>query len=142
MKRVFLSLPMSGRTDEQIKNTIFNEMIPVILENREQITDDDEEEIIFVDNFCMKAKEMAEMERQAREAVTPNLVYLGEALKKMATCDAVVFAEDIGDARGCMVELYVADKYNIPKFYLGTNYLGEKYMHHAKFKIINKGGKV
>ena len=132
MKKIFLSLPMSGRTDEQIENTIYKEMVPIIIksgifEGTYVIKDKVYEgEYVFIDNFQVDAKEMAEMERQAREAVTSNLVYLGEAIKKLAYVDAVVFAEDFEEARGCMVELYVAYKYDIPCYIIVTNDEGEK----------------
>lgn len=132
MKRIFLSLPMSGKTDEQISHAIFHEIIPTVIDNKKIFTNNEDEELLFVDNFCVHPKEMADMEKAAREAKTPNLVYLGEALKKMATCDAVIFAEDYGLARGCLVEEKVAQMYSLETYYISVSSEGERIIFKYK----------
>lgn len=121
MKRIFLSLPMSGRTDEQIANAIYNNMVSVAIDNKMIFTNNEDELLLFVDNFCISPLEMANMEREAKDANVPNLVYLGEALKRMATCDAVLFAEDYSLARGCLVEEKVAKMYRLDTYYISVS---------------------
>ena len=108
MKRVFLSLPMSGYTDEEIAQNI-TWMKEMVLDSH--IFGD--EEIIFLHNMDTKPSTA-----QLENAVTVNLLYLGAAIMSMATCDAVVFHPDWEEARGCMVECYVSYKYLIPSYYI------------------------
>lgn len=94
-KRVFISVPMNGRTDGEIKDDIqcgkdtYLEKHPY-------------EDIEFVDNY---------IEEEAPFCKNPALFYLGESIKKMATCDDVVFCGNWGKARGCLVERTVYDLY-------------------------------
>ncbi len=106
MKKIFLSLPMSGRSDEEIKAQIEKMKAEFLLKN----PFDEGEEIIFVDNLendidpsrCVDVK-------------TEPLLYLGEAIRKLAYCDGAYFG--IGaQARGCVVEMEVCDSYDIPTF--------------------------
>lgn len=67
------------------------------------------EEIEFVDNLendvdpdrCIDLK-------------NSSLLYLGEAVRKLAFCDGAYFGNGWGNARGCIIELEVCAKYNIP----------------------------
>lgn len=43
-----------------------------------------------------------------------RLYYLGEAIKKLDSVDAVIFADDWSDHKGCVVERTVAEAYGIP----------------------------
>lgn len=124
--KIFLSTPMSGRTDEQIRNELSGMIATFLLKN----SFPKETEFIFVDNFNVGPKNMAEMERQAKDKVTPPLVYLGEAIKKMADCDAVVFAEKYYESKGCTIEEQVAILYGITMYFIDTNNEGEKVVCH------------
>ena len=105
MKRIFLSLPMSGRSDEEIKAQIDEMKAEFLLHNPL----DKGEEIVFVDNLendidpsrCVDVK-------------TEPLLYLGEAIRKLAYCDGVYFGNGWTSARGCQVEREVAYTYGIP----------------------------
>ena len=106
MKRIFLSLPMSGRSDKEIRDQIEEMKAEFLLKN----LFDKGEEIYFVDNLendidpsrCIDVK-------------TEPLLYLGEAIRKLAYCDGAYFG--IGaQARGCVVEMEVCDSYDIPTF--------------------------
>lgn len=118
MKRVFLSLPMSGRSDEDIQAQIEEMKAKFLLAN----PFDNGEEIVFVDNLendidpssCIDVK-------------TEPLLYLGEAIRKLAYCDCAYFGKGWSKARGCIVELEACGKYNIPRFFTlsdGTIYYG------------------
>ena len=106
MKKIFLSLPMSGRSDEEIKEQINKMKSEFLLKNPF-----DGEEIEFVDNFendidpsrCIDLK-------------TEPLLYLGEAIRKMAYCDGVYFGYGWYNARGCQIERDVAYSYDIPSY--------------------------
>lgn len=112
MKRVFLSLPLSGRTREEIDADIARMKSLFLLNNPFE----EGEEIIFIENSGMTEDDIDPT--QLSNAVTPNLLYLGAAIMKMAICDAVVFLEEYGNsmARGCQIEFMVARKYDIPTY--------------------------
>lgn len=111
--RVFLSLPMKDRKDEDIKFTIakMKSVIKAMYPN---------EEIEFVDNFLtteecefLKKKNTAFYD----EVKNDTIMYLGAAIQKMSSCDAMAFL-DIRDmyelrSRGCEIEMRVADIYGI-----------------------------
>lgn len=106
--RVFLSLPMSGYTDEEIQHSI-DWMQEIITESK--IFGD--EEVQFFHNLGCRPSDS-----QIAEAKEAPLLYLGSAIIKMANMDAVVFHQAWEDARGCMAESYVAYKYGIPSYYI------------------------
>ena len=107
MKKIFLSLPMSGRSDEEIMTQIEEMKAKFLLKNPL----DKCEEIVFVDNLendidpsrCVDVK-------------TEPLLYLGEAIRKLAYCDGVYFGKGWSKARGCLIEMEVCVKYDIPYF--------------------------
>ena len=104
--KVFLSLPMSGRTEDDIRADL-NRMKTAIIESH--IFGD--EEIEFRHNL-----DCSFVPGRAEQAVTPNLLYLGVAIKKMAVCHAVVIHEDFEKFRGCCIEANVCIEYDIPAY--------------------------
>lgn len=103
MKRIFLSLPMSGRSDEEV-NAEYFKMVDNITTSK--IFGD--EELIFDWNFDYVPK------KNASPVVTEPLLYLGHAIQKMAYCDGVYFGEGWTRARGCQIEREVAYTYGMP----------------------------
>ena len=107
MKTVFLSLPMKNRTDEDIKQTI-KSMARIILAMYPG------EDIQFVDNFSSSHSFTNEDEDEAKNK---SLLYLGEAIKKMAKCDYIAVIEnhncELYNYRGCYIEAEVARKYGL-----------------------------
>ena len=107
MKTVFLSLPMKGRTDEDIKQTI-KSMARIILAMYPG------EDIQFVDNFSSSHSFTNEEEDEAKNK---SLLYLGEAIQKMAHCDHIAVIEnhncDLYNYRGCFMEKEVARNYGL-----------------------------
>ena len=107
MKRIFLSLPMSGRSDKEIMEQIKEMKAIFLMKNSFERG----EEIEFEDNTDCPPID-------SRDTVTPPLLYLGEAIRKMAYCDGVLFAEDYALARGCLIEEMVAKHYGIDTYYI------------------------
>ena len=106
MKKLFISVPMKGRTEAQIRATmeqmhhiaeaVFGEELEVI---QTYISDDPPAD--------------------ANQAVW----YLGESIKKMADADYFIGIYDEEKAfRGCAIENLVARSYNIPTS-VGRNYV-------------------
>ena len=94
-KRVFISVPMAGRTDSQIIEDIE-------CGKDEYLDKHSYEDVEFVDNYISV---------DVPPYKNPALFYLGESIKKMATCDDVVFCGNWRTARGCLVERMVYDLY-------------------------------
>ena len=114
---VFLSLPMTYRDDADVFREM-KEMQEKVYESH-QFGD---EQIFFVHNFGYPAPQ-----HRLKEAVTPNLLYLGAAIQEMSRCNAVVVSENYKDARGCMAEVEIARLYDIPVYFPdGTKLEDEK----------------
>lgn len=93
-KRVFLSLPMKDHDDEWVKNEI--EAM------KDRLADDEE----AVHNYIYTEEEPS------------RLYYLGEAIKKLGTCDTILMHPLWRNSHGCNVEWTVAKEYGIPVRYI------------------------
>lgn len=103
--KLFISVPMHGRSDEEIKNHI--EKIKKAA-NRYFI----KTEVDVVDNFecdfepdrCVDLKH-------------PRIGYLAEAIKKLAYCDGIIFGNGYDKSKGCLCEYYIAEQYGLEFYY-------------------------
>lgn len=96
MKKLFVSQPMRGKTDEEIlrdRKALIADAAVALREDEIRVLD-----TIFTD--------FAEG--------TPPLVYLGRSLEVLARADAAVFAPGWETARGCRIEHDAAEAYGIP----------------------------
>ena len=93
MKKVFVSMPMKGKSPGEIAL----EQNRILALAAEKFGGGVE----LVPNF-LGGEELAPLE------------CLGESLKRMATADGVVFGEGWESARGCKIERLCAEKYGIP----------------------------
>jgi len=94
MKKLFISQPMNGKTDDEI----LAERSNAIQAAKDSVND----EIEVIDSFFQDAPADA----------TP-LWYLGESLKLLATADVAYFAPGWDKARGCKIENTCAKEYGI-----------------------------
>lgn len=94
-KKIYISQPMRGRATDDI----MRERKALIADAAVALQSDD---IEVLDTY--------------RGAYTdkPPLLLLAWALEKMADADAVIFAPDWRDAKGCRVERLVAAEYGVP----------------------------
>lgn len=94
MKKLFISQPMNGKTDEEI------------LATREKAIKSAEEmlgePVEVIDSFFQNAP-----------ADARPLWFLGKSLELLATADVAYFAEGWKDARGCRIEHECAKEYGI-----------------------------
>lgn len=102
MQKVFVSIPMNGRRNEEVEK----EIIEIV----DYIHDMFGENIEVIDSFFTR--------QPTKDYKNLRLYYLGNSLIKMAECDTVVFARNWGDARGCRVEEKVAIEYGLDRMYL------------------------
>ena len=97
MKRVFISQPMRGKTEEQI-----------LIEREQAIARAKElagEEIEVIDSY---------IEDYWCEAKNEPLFMLGKSLELLATADVMYCAPGYERARGCRIEKLCALEYKIP----------------------------
>ena len=92
---IFVSTPMNGRTDDQIKNTFKHIEASV----RSQLNID-EKEIINVVNASFGTAD-----RYSRVQM------LGHSIAKLDTADAIIFTREFTQARGCLCEYSVVNNY-------------------------------
>ena len=96
--KIFLSLSMNGKTDEQIRIERDNA--------KEYLKYLFRESIEIIDTVL------------DLEAGTHPLVYLGKSIELMADADIVCFMDGWRMARGCIIEHEAALRYNLKRYYL------------------------
>ena len=96
MKKLFISQPMRGKTDEEI--IAVREKAIRSAEKRVG------EPVEVIDSFFQSAPVDAK-----------PLWYLGESLKLLAEADVAYFADGWNEARGCKIEHTCAVEYNIDR---------------------------
>ena len=94
MKKLFISQPMRGKTDEEI----LAERADAVQAARDALG----EEVEVIDSFF------------GTSDMSHALEYLGESLKLLSKADIAYFAPGWRDARGCKIEHACADAYGIP----------------------------
>lgn len=95
MKKLFISQPMIGKTDEEIKT----ERAEIIKRVSKKFGG-----VKVIDSF---------IEENAPENFNAGLWYLGKSLEFLATADCAYFAEGWQDYRGCKIEHECAVQYGI-----------------------------
>lgn len=94
MKKLFISQPMRGKTNEEIL-----EVREKAIKHAEKLM---EEPVEVIDSFFENAPVEAN-----------PLWYLSESLKLLSIADVVYFAKGWSDARGCKIEHTCAAEYGI-----------------------------
>lgn len=94
MKKLFISQPMKGKTDEEI----LNEREKAIKKATEKVG----ESVEVIDSFF-----------QSAPADARPLWFLGKSLELLSTVDIAYFADGWVDARGCRIEHLCALEYGI-----------------------------
>ena len=95
MKKLFISQPMKGKTDEEI----LKEREKAIKSAERQLG----EPVEVIDSFFQSAPVDAK-----------PLWYLSESLKLLSEADIAYFAKGWNEARGCKIENTCAIEYGIP----------------------------
>lgn len=94
MKKLFISQPMRGKTDEEIKAARARA-------------------IESVERHLGEPVEALESYFEDFGPDTPPLYYLGESIKLLSEADVVYFAPGWDEARGCKIENTCAIEYGI-----------------------------
>lgn len=102
MKKLFVSLPMRGLNEREIRKRMNYLKSLVELELKE--------EVILIDTFIKD-------EPDSEEINDIGLYYLGKSIEMMAYADIVIFANGWMKARGCKVEYKAAVEYGVKILY-------------------------
>lgn len=99
--KVFISLPMNGKTDEEILEEIAKakeaamKEVPLHWDSGDHVT--------FIDSFLC--------DYDPGDVTFKSLACLGKSLQLMADADTVCFAPGWENARGCKIEHECAERY-------------------------------
>ena len=96
MKKLFISQPMRGKTDEEIRA-----VREKAIKSAEEMID---EPVEVIDSFFQSAPSDAK-----------PLWFLGKSLELLSAADVAYFAEGWNEARGCKIEHTCAVEYNIDR---------------------------
>lgn len=110
MKKLFVSVPMKGRTEEEIKASI--QKMKKIAEIYEG------EELKLIDSYTKSTSP-----KDSKEAVW----YLGERLKKLARADVFMGICENYEWNGCSIERETAEKYGIKTYMIPARYVIDDY---------------
>ena len=103
MKKLFISQPMKGKTDEEILNER-----DIAIKKAEALLG---EPVEVIDSFF-----------QGAPAEAKPLWFIGKSIELLANADVAAFANGWDQARGCKIEHECAIQYNIPVIYCEEDY--------------------
>lgn len=105
MKKVMLSQPMAGRTDEEIVTTR-EKAIKALEKKGYEIVN-----TLFTDEWYGQEK------MEERGVVQVPLCFLAKSLENMSLCHAAYFCKGWKNARGCRIEHEAAKAYGLEIIY-------------------------
>lgn len=104
-KKLFVSLPMTGRNDEDVIKRM-NEVLHIVN---------------YYAGFDNEFELINTMEPDPEpEGVVNHCWYLGQSIQKLAMADLIVFDYDYVSANGCAIEKHIALLYNIPSAFMSV----------------------
>ena len=110
MKKLFVSVPMKGRTEEEIKASI--QKMKKVAEIYEG------EELELIDSY---------VEDNPPKDNNQAIWFLGESLKKLAQADVFMGICESYDWNGCCIERETADRYGIKAYTIPVKYVIDDY---------------
>lgn len=115
MKKLFVSVPTKGRTEEEIKASI--QKMKKIAEVYEG------EELELIDSY---------VEDDPPKNVHSPVWYLGKSLEKLSEADIFIGIEDDYDWSGCYIERQAAHRYDIKAYHVPADYVISNYWEVRK----------
>lgn len=110
MKKLFVSVPMKGRTEEEIKASI--KKMKKIAEAYEG------EELELIDSY---------IEDNPPQNNNQAIWYLAKSLEKLANADIFIGIDDAWEWNGCFVESEVAGRYGIKRYTVSSTVVIDNY---------------
>lgn len=114
MKKLFVSVPMKGRTEEEIKASI---------QKMKKIAETYEEELELIDSY---------VEGNPPKDNHQSVWYLGKSLEKLSEADIFIGIEDDYNWSGCYIERQAASRYNIKAYHVPADYVISNYWEVRK----------
>lgn len=115
MKKLFVSVPMKGRTEEEIKASI--QMMKRIAEAYEG------EELELIDSY---------IEGNPPKNNHQSVWYLGKSLEKLSEADIFIGIEHDYNWSGCYIEGIAAHRYGIKEYHVPANCVINNYRELCK----------
>lgn len=110
MKKLFVSVPMKGRTEEEIKASI--QKMKTIAEACEG------EQLELIDSY---------IEDNAPKNANPPVWYLGKSLEKLSEADIFIGIDDDYNWSGCYIERIAAQRYGIKEYHVPADCVIDNY---------------
>lgn len=110
-KNIFISQPMSGKSEEEILATRQKEIDKI-----HQLFDADGVEINIIDSYIDDATRK-HFEERLTDDINWNIYWLSQSLQKLALADTIWLCEGWERSKGCNIELECATRYGISIMY-------------------------
>lgn len=110
MKKLFVSVPMKGRTEDEIKANI--QKMKKIAETLEG------EELELIDSYIEDNPP-----KDGKQAIW----HLGESLKKLSQADVFIGIKEVYEWDGCRIETNTAEAYGIKTYIIPVRYIIDDY---------------
>lgn len=114
VKIIFLSVPMRGYTDKEIKENLvkMKKFVEIYMED---------ESFVCIDNYTAGIRHG--IDKIANNSKHPSIYYLSRAIELMSGCDMIFGPEHPAYCHGCSIEASVAEHYEIPLIPVPNVYL-------------------
>ena len=106
-KNIFISQPMSGKSEEEILATRQKE-----IEKIHQLFDADGEQVNIIDSYIDDATRN-EFQGRMGDAINWDIYWLSQSLQKLALADTIWLCDGWGHSKGCKIELKCAMQYGL-----------------------------
>jgi hypothetical protein len=110
MKKLFVSVPMKGRTEEEIKSSI--QKMKKIAEIYEG------EELELIDSY---------IDEEPTENCNRGVWFLAKSIDMLSEADVFIGIQECYDWKGCWIENGVAEKYDIKRYSVSADYVIDDY---------------
>ena len=104
---VFISQPMSGKSEEEILATRQE-----AIDKMHQLFDADGEQVNIIDSYIDDATRN-EFQGRMGDAINWDIYWLSQSLQKLALADTIWLCDGWGHSKGCKIELECAIKYGL-----------------------------
>ena len=106
-KNIFISQPMTGKSEEEILATRRKE-----IEKIHQLFDADGEQVNIIDSYIDDATRN-EFQGRMGDAINWDIYWLSQSLQKLALADTIWLCDGWGHSKGCKIELKCAMQYGL-----------------------------
>ena len=106
-KNIFISQPMTGKSEEEILATRQKEIDKI-----HQLASKDGEQVNIIDSYIDDATRN-EFQGRMGDAINWDIYWLSQSLQKLALADTIWLCDGWGHSKGCKIELKCAMQYGL-----------------------------